>query len=470
MRKLLLASAAMLGAGGLIAPAFAQTAVSGSALPPTWTENPQPTAPSGTGAGNNNLNAQGFYTPGPVPAPTPGSIVVHFNGRVVFYGFANNSSSDSFGGRKVQPYGTLGYARFYQGVDAMASNGLRYGAGTEIRVNGTSSTASATSGGSSAASQGNTLFVRRAFAYVGGDWGALHFGQDDGPTGLMDAGITTFQTYNDGGWNDDLNSIGNVDTPLFPFPSGIGNEYTTSKIVYLSPQIAGFDFGLSFEPDDNPLQDTIGAATPNSPQLSTGITPGEIARRRNTGEAAVRYQGVFGPTGIYAFASYMGSGKVNAAFNATPPVTQYDGLSAFFGGAAVTIAGFRVGGSILFGDMNDQVALKPTGGKNMIAYMVGTQYTIGPATVGASYLNVMSAGAINSATGLPLASTRREGGINVGGTYVIAPGLLGWVSATYGQRYQGGFNFTTGATTGPTALEQNNVNFKAIALGGVVKW
>ncbi len=151
-------------------------------------------------------------------------------------------------------------------------------------------------------------------------------------------------------------------------------------------------------------------------------------------------------------------------------MTNYDNLGAFFGGAAVTVAGFRVGGSALFGQMNNQMALKPDGAKNMIAWLAGTQYTLGPLTLGASYMNIMSAGAVNSATGAPLASTRREGGINVGGTYVIAPGLLGWLSASYGQRYQGGYNFTTGATTGAGALSANNVDFKAIALGGAVKW
>ena len=167
---------------------------------------------------------------------------------------------------------------------------------------------------------------------------------------------------------------------------------------------------------------------------------------------------------------YIGSSKVNPGAGATTPVTRYDDLIAFFGGAAGTIAGLRVGGSVLIGDINTDMGLKPTGAKNMIVWLAGTQYSIGPLTVGASYMNVKSAGAVNAATGPPLASTRRESAINVGGTYVIAPGLLGWLSATYGRRYQGGFNFSTNATTGAAALEANNVDFKAIALGGMVRW
>jgi predicted porin len=310
------------------------------------------------------------------------------------------------------------------------------------------------------------MYVRRAFAYIGGNWGAFHFGQDDGPLGLMDAGVTTFQTYNDGGWNDDLNAppIG-PDIPVFPFPSAIGNEYATSKVVYLSPQIAGFDFAGSFEPDDNPLNDVVGGAAALSPQLSTGLLPGEVARRRNTYEVAGRYQGALGPAGLYVMAGYVGSGVVGPGAGATAPVAKFDGLGAEMGGVAVNFGGLRVGGSVITGRMNNQMALLVSGGSKMFGYLGGVQYTLGPMTVGASYMNVLSAGALN-AEGGPLPSQRREGGINVGGTYVIAPGLLGWLSASYGQRYQGGFNFST-STLGPDA---NNVRFEAIALGGMVRW
>jgi hypothetical protein len=489
MRKLLLASAAILGvaSGQAVAQTTSAPPPAPGPLPPTWTEGPQPTAPSGIAAANNNLNAQGFYTKGPLPAPAPGSIVVHFNGRVVFYGYAENETSDINGGRKMQPYGTLGYFRFFPGVDAMTSGGLRYGASVEIRQQpyAYNAFASTQSSGASAGTYGQPstqftalpinygtgtyLYVRRAFIYLGGNWGALHLGQDDGPIGLLDAGVTTFQTYNDGGWNDDLNNIGNPDTPLFPFPSGVGNEYATSKIVYLSPQIAGFDFSVGFEPDDNALNDAIGANTafaagPLAPQLSTGVLATEIARRRNMYEAAARYQGAFGPFGLYAMGGYMGSSKVNRGVGA--PLTFYDNLSAFMGGLAVNYGGLRVGGSVWTGATNGQGgALKPAGARNMMAYLAGTQYTLGPLTVGASYMNILSAGGL-SAAGTALPTPRREGGINVGGTYVIAPGLLGWLSATYGQRYQAGFDFTTGVA-GPDA---NSVFFKAIALGGMVRW
>jgi hypothetical protein len=69
--------------------------------------------------------------PNDVVNPTPGSIVVHVNGRILFG--AVDECLDVFratptvAAQKVAPISTTGYMRFFTGVDAMAANGLRYG-------------------------------------------------------------------------------------------------------------------------------------------------------------------------------------------------------------------------------------------------------------------------------------------------------------------------------------------------------
>src|SRR3954464_8324583 len=78
MRKFLLASVAALGTGGLIGTAAAQTPVVGV---PTQGQTAYPLANPPAGANNNN-NYQAPALPGPVANPTPGTIVVHINGRV----------------------------------------------------------------------------------------------------------------------------------------------------------------------------------------------------------------------------------------------------------------------------------------------------------------------------------------------------------------------------------------------------
>jgi predicted porin len=140
-------------------------------------------------------------------------------------------------------------------------------------------------------------------------------------------------------------------------------------------------------------------------------------------------------------------------------------MSAWEAGLAVDIAGARVGGNVLAGAMNGQMALKPDGAAHMIAYIVGAQYTMGPTTIGGSYMNIVSAGAA-AASGAPLGSQRRGAGGQIGGTYVIGPGLISYLSAVYGQRYQGGVNLNTGLLS-PAA---NNVKVLAAELGFYVRW
>ncbi len=60
--------------GSLSVSARAQSAAAPTAtdvLATTWTEMPQPTAPSGLASANSNLASQGYYAKGPLPAPAP---------------------------------------------------------------------------------------------------------------------------------------------------------------------------------------------------------------------------------------------------------------------------------------------------------------------------------------------------------------------------------------------------------------
>ena len=79
MRKFLLASVAALGTGGLIGTAVAQTPVVGA---PTQGQTAFPMATPNASANNNN-NFQPAMLPGVVANPTPGTIVIHMNARVL---------------------------------------------------------------------------------------------------------------------------------------------------------------------------------------------------------------------------------------------------------------------------------------------------------------------------------------------------------------------------------------------------
>ena len=90
MRKYLLAGVATLGAAGFAGTAFGQSA------PPSPTEGTIIAAPSGGPSYvNNNNNYQAAMLPGPVANPTPGTIVIHVNGKVQVDCQANWTSADS---------------------------------------------------------------------------------------------------------------------------------------------------------------------------------------------------------------------------------------------------------------------------------------------------------------------------------------------------------------------------------------
>ena len=152
---------------------------------------------------------------------------------------------------KLAPDTLYSYARLYLGADAMAANGLRYGAAMEIRENFAGEISNNGTSGASGQSSLQTLFVRRAFTYLAGDqWGLVRLGQADGLISLFDNGVTTFQYLptNNLQNGDDFAMLTptNSSVPFF-FVSGSGNEY--AKAIYLSPQFAGFDFGIRYAPN-----------------------------------------------------------------------------------------------------------------------------------------------------------------------------------------------------------------------------
>jgi hypothetical protein len=511
-------------------------------------------APSPPTGANNNNNYQAPALPGPVANPTPGTIVIHVNGRVqvdfeslwssadqrfftapagspggatVAAGAATPAGTiqgaNGTGVAKLQPIQIASFARLWFGADAMATNGLRYGASFEIRQNNTGLASSTSSDGGSGYTSLQTLFVRRAFTYVAGEsWGILRVGQGDGPISIFDNGITTFQFLPTGnlGGGDLQNWPGNV-TPALVAVAQQGAEYTPAKAVYLSPQIAGFDFGLSYAP--NPANGygvagtsaggnangvfssgigtglTCNTATSGCPTLSSG--PGSIdgSRWKNAVEAGVRYQGAFGGLGILAYGVYMFSGTVNytgqvarttlggpatgpgasnlgvaassfgggatgTAFStATKYTGNYNPLNLGSGGIALTYAGFTVGGNVIGGADNGQLSEMPKGGAPLFGYILGAKYVRGPFTIGITGEEYWEQGTVQMA-GI---TQRRARGLSTGFAYAIAPGFTAYAEYEWVDQQQNGVNLVTGAA-GSNA--NNNIRGQGFLIGNVVNF
>jgi hypothetical protein len=299
MRRILLATATL----------FSATASLSQAQTPANPSQGQLAALYGAGlATNNNNNAWGIantpsgsdaaspfstiYAPNTLAVPAPGTIVIRLNGRVEVDMSANFTSVDKGrnangtpNGYKLNPLGIGSFMRLYPGFDGVAANGLRYGASIELRENFGSGGSPAA--GPSANSSAQTVFVRRAFTYLASDpAGLVRFGQTDGVLGLFDNCIFTSQCWDaglatlSGGDNQNISPQAASAVP-FAWINGSGAEYSNNKIVYLSPQFYGFDFGAQYAPNmGNSFQNSVGTnctqASVNCISLTSGNDAGLI--------------------------------------------------------------------------------------------------------------------------------------------------------------------------------------------------
>jgi hypothetical protein len=512
-----MASAAVLGASGGLA--VAQTT--------TQTANPnqgQLAAPYGAGpAANNNNNAWGtantpsgsaaagplstIYAPNVDAVPAPGTIVIRLNGRVEVDVTANFTSFDKGvnangtpNGYKVNPVGVASYFRLYPGFDGLAANGLRYGAAVELRenfggANATGNTGSAGTGGTATGPSGNTsaetIFVRRAFTYLATDQaGILRLGQTDGVVGLFDNCI-----FYSGCWDAGVGNINGGDplqsaapggsTVNYAFLAQAGAEYGNNKIVYLSPQVFGFDFGVQYAPSmGNSLQNTGNGVGCNQAGPSCiSVTSGNDATRwYNQVGVGLRYQQTFGPVDVKGYGFYETAGKEDLTTSpyATPAqaragtivggvvasaqTLRYDNLSFYQAGLAITAANLTLAADYIGGRVNGQLAMAPVGGVNTNAEVVGLTYANGPITAGIQYVIEDSQGDARL-TGV---SQRHEYMLDLGGAYKLAPGIQVVGEYQYESRHQGGFDFATG-TLG-TAGRTNDAKAQGFLFSTVLTW
>jgi hypothetical protein len=525
MRKLLLASAAMLAAASGIASAQ---------MAPTQGHLISPGNPVTPSSSFNMSNAygqpstyQGAVKFSRLALPTPGTIVIHLGGKIeVDMAAIWTSASTQQGGNggilgsaKLNPITFGALFRLHPGIDGMATNGLRYGASVEIRENFPGSAAQQTAALSPAPSgstysSSQTLFVRRAFTYIAADTvGLLRFGSTDGVLGLFDNCTFTSQCW---AASEDIFNAGQIQGQGPAGPTGIpmvwlvgaGAEYGNVKAVYLSPQFFGFDFGVQYAPSmgngysacasvlplggstsvGGVITNTAAPTTANNNQAATTCnqttTGFDPTRWYNQVGVGVRYQGSFGPVDVGAFAFYEAASKesffgpsVSARLTtgtggAATTGTRYDNLS-FVSAAAYVKANLPIGSitaavDYIGGALNGQLAMRPTGGAPEQAILTGVTFNNGPLTLGASVGFIDSQGAAQ----LTHVSQRHEFEVAFGGNYNLAPGLYLVGSYMYMMRHQGGFDFNTGsvAVAGGKATFTRDVHGQGITLSTVVNW
>jgi len=503
MRKILLASAAVLGtAGGAWAQAPTYQSQGTQALP--WTNF--------YGA-NTNINANGTAQPGGSRLPDPGTVVIHLNGRVwadvdlSWSSLANVSAAAGASGvrYKSNPIGIGSYLRLYPGFDGVATNGLRYGASAEIRQNIMSantfnaSIAQTGSTGSFASGSGytsaETLFTRRAFTYLGSDQlGIIRVGQDDGVVGLFDAtGVFTTGTWNlTGGILDgDTEAVQpNAFLLSWFWLSGNGIEYGQQRISYMSPSFFGFDFAIDFSPSTD---NSFGNGTTTSPyQTGTcavesancaNVTGGaDSSRPYNRVSAGVRYQGSFSGLDAKAFVLYTHSagesitlvpgGGLQAgpdlpSLTTSANTLKYDGQSFFQSGVAFGFQGFAVNAAFSDGRYNpSNNGLTPSGGVNTVGTLIGVGYSNGPWVTGTN----VAFGDWQGNAQYTHISQRHEFALTYMVGYKLAPGINLAAEYLYVQKHQGGFDFYTNGANTTTTKVGNDIHAQGLTFATILSW
>jgi hypothetical protein len=508
MQKILFASTVLLSGTATFAQAQAPVQANPS--------QGQLVSPYGSGpAGNNNNNAWGVantptgsdaagplstvYPPNVIAVPAPGTIVIRLNGRVEVDVTANYSNLDrglnangTPNGFKLNPVGVSSYLRLYPGFDGVAANGLRYGASAELRENFYAGTTGTTNGGStggdtspSANSSSQTIYVRRAFSYLASDKaGLLRLGQGDGVLGLFDNCIFTSQCWDagegvlNGGGSQQNTPSGAV--PPFVWLALSGAEYGNSKIVYLTPQFYGFDFGVQYAPNQgnafsdatgsSPLQSTTcNQAGPNCITVSAGNDP---TRWLNQVGVGLRYQKNFGAIDLKGYGFYETAGKedltttafVRPSASASLTALRYDNLNFYKAGIAITAFNVTAAVDYIGGAVNGALAERPTGGVAENAVTAGLTYAKGPIVAGVTFGVINSQGDARL-TGL---SQRHEYEVAFGGSYRLAPGIQLVGEYQYAHRHQGAFDFNQGAPglNGAT----RDAQYQGLTFGTVMTW
>ncbi|WP_419898452.1 porin [Roseomonas sp. USHLN139] len=349
--------------------------------------------------------------------------------------------------------GNLGKSDFQQETEihivanGKAANGLRYGVAVEIQNDNFRQAQSIAGSNTTTKTQ---LDLDEAWGYVAGSFGQLRFGDEDNVYGLMGQGYVA--NFASGGLDGDFyDSLYGQGRPALNMQSDAGDN---TKIIYMSPQFAGFDFGASFAFNQGEGPEA-GCGTTGTGCDRLASVAGGLIRRRNEVTAMLRYRGSFSGVGIGAHVGYMGADAIKNTTGISP-----DRMNLGLAGIQFTAFGFLVGGQYVFGDGNNGFSPRANlagDSRQMNSFFTGVSYTYGDFTVGADYAEVRSAGNQSAAAnGAALTGSRLEKGFNVGGTYRIAPGIEYIAEYTYIKREEAGFNFATGAANAAATRNTNN--------------
>lgn len=308
----------------------------------------------------------------------------------------------------------------------------------------------------------------KAAVYFGGKWGKVELGDEAGAGNRL--GVTAPTGFGSGGFAGDYQNfllINNVATIVdgtkgtsgykgassaadgFAFrslansykaslsESGLEDYENSTKISYFTPKFSGVQLGVSLTPKVGDSLNTVnrdkkvGYAVDNA--------PADVTQYDNLIESAINYS--YKLDNGLGLAASLGYNHANATDGLVANTDRED-LNSFNAGLSGTYAGFTLGGGYTF-DGDSGLAKKSTAAKryddNGQTFNVGLQYATGPFAVGVNYLNAESEGSVAVADNVQLQT------VGLGATYELAPGLSTFAEVDF-VNYEAEQAFLTGGT------------------------
>lgn len=299
-------------------------------------------------------------------------------------------------------------------VTGKAANGLSYGFTMELQFDNFNGT-------NNAGSSGTLVDTDEAYAFISSPTlGTLRLGDEDSAASLMQTRAPTVTGLGpDNMWDEFVARTPDGEAPYLL--SGINDGSDSTKIIYLSPQFFGFDFGVSFAPNGREGEGYTSVFSPASSGTGSQSPTGRLQRDpndsiRNELSYAIRYRGSFSGVGIAATFGGMRADPAAPALQSAAQTLQ--DITAYHAGLNLTAFGFTVGGEYVWGKYGGasvgRTAIRQGLG-NSNQYVLGVTYTAGQIAVGAFY------GQGERDQGL--LADRKQTVWGVGAAYTLAPGL-----------------------------------------------
>ncbi len=306
-------------------------------------------------------------------------------------------------------------------VNGKTANGLAYGAVIEMEFD--TSEGTTRSDARRAFTRKTGAAIDEMYAFISSPTlGQIRFGDEDGPFGgLMNVGwITNFGT---GGAFGEFESFIIRPVRTGTTPGGVGDN---TKIIYLSPQFFGFDFGVSYAPNEGEGEDTgcLNSFISSNCDTAYAATGAGLARshdgpgRLNEIQYMLRWRGNVGGVGLSVGGGGMNAQAIRNMAPLTGDITRtLRNPNVYQVGAQATAFGVTVGGGYMWGNTNFFYIPTLRGAQDMSQWFAGISYTAGPVTIGSNMYTGTYAGSDANPRG------QSRWAYSFGANYRLAPGL-----------------------------------------------